>query len=313
VDPRGGRVLVRRGREDLGGELAVHGVQVVAERRPRHRLPAVVARQGEDPLHHGRQTQPLPEREVHPRDRCRVVVLALGRRTECHLDDAEEGVRRIERRDPGRQLLGHLLVHESVAAAVERLQLGAGHQRGQVGHQRLDRTGEEVHRALAVQRGPTVVDQPATGPLDQRAHLDPHPGLHVGVQPVVVATDLLAQRQRAEDLPGDEVRPGQLGGRGSGLAGQPRPVGHAGTVDQVVDHLGHDDLAAQRVPSDLVGEPLADLLGEVGDQVDVEVRVVGQVRGDQLVGQHDLGPRQQDAELGHGEGLAALEPPAYLA
>ena len=55
-----------------------------------------------------------------------------------------------------------------------------------------------------------VVDQPAGGPLDQGAHLEPHPGLHVGGDLVVVGVDLVDQLRRAEDLPRDEVRPHQL-------------------------------------------------------------------------------------------------------
>ncbi len=134
-----------------------------------------------------------------------------------------------------------------------------------------------------------------------------------GGQLVVVALDLLAQRQRADDLAGHEVGPGELGGRGSGLALQPRPVRHAGAVDQVVDDLGHDDLAPQRVVGDRLGEPLADRGREVGAQVEVQVGVLGQVGGDQLVGQDDLGPGHQHRQLGGGQPLAPVEPARDLA
>ena len=48
---RAGTVRVVGVAQHLGGELGVHGVHVVAQRRPRHRLPAVVARQRQDPLY----------------------------------------------------------------------------------------------------------------------------------------------------------------------------------------------------------------------------------------------------------------------
>src|SRR3712207_7087632 len=48
-----------------------------------------------------------------------------------------------------------------------------------------------------------------------------------------------------EDLAGDEVGAGQLRGGRRRLARQPGPERHPGAVDQVVDHLGHDDLPAQ--------------------------------------------------------------------
>ena len=123
---------------------------------------------------------------------------------------------------------------------------------------------------------------------------------------------LVAQRQRPEDLAGHEVGADQLGRGGAGLAGQPRHERHAGAVDEVVDDLGHDDLAAQRVLADLLSEAVLHRLREVGAQVDVAVGVVGQVGVEQLVGQHDLGPRHQHRQLGHGERAAPLQPPAYL-
>ena len=63
----------------------------------------------------------------------------------------------------------------------------------------------------------------------------------------------------AEDLAGHEVGPRQLVGRGAGLPRQPVEERDAGAVDQVVDDLGHDDLAAQRVLLHLVAVALAHL------------------------------------------------------
>ena len=91
-------------------------------------------------------------------------------------------------------------------------QLAPGHQLGQLGHHLLRRRPRRTSTtALAVERRAAVVDQPARGALDQGAHLDPHPGLTLGVDLVVEGADLVAQRQRAEDLAGHEVGARQLG------------------------------------------------------------------------------------------------------
>ena len=58
--------------QHLRGELGVHGVHVVAQRGPGHRLPAVVARQRQDPADQVGQPEPLAEREVHAGDLDRV-------------------------------------------------------------------------------------------------------------------------------------------------------------------------------------------------------------------------------------------------
>ena len=307
LDPGLRRRLGVGGVQHLGGQLGVHGVQVVAQRRAGHRLPAVLPRQREDPCDQRGQPEPLAEREVQPGYLRRVDALAVG-----DLDDPEQDVRRVQDRHPGRQLLRHVRPHQRLAARHERLQLAAGHQVRQLGHHGLHAGGEELDRRVRVQRRSPVGDQPPGGALDQGAHLDPHPGLHGRVEHVVVGRQLLAQAERAEDLPGHEVGVGELGGTGPGLPGQPRPEGHAGAVDQVVDHLGHDDLPAQRVVPDLGLEALPDGAREVGHQVEVEVRVVGQVGGQQLVGEHDLGPGQQHRQLRHAQALAAVEAAAHL-
>jgi hypothetical protein len=54
---------------------------------------------------------------------------------------------------------------------------------------------------------------------------------------------LVAQGQGPEDLAGHEVGACQVGRRRTGLPAQPGPEGHPGAVDQIVDDLGHDDLA----------------------------------------------------------------------
>ena len=79
----------------------MHAVEVVAHGGPGHRLPAVVARQREDPVDEGGKPQPLAQGEVDAGDLDRVEVEPV-----CGLHDAEQGVRRGQHGDPRRQLLG---------------------------------------------------------------------------------------------------------------------------------------------------------------------------------------------------------------
>ena len=59
--------------------------------------------------------------------------------------------------------------------------------------------------------------------------------------------------------------------------------------------------AAQRMLEDGVAEALAQRCGEVLQQHGVQIGVVGQVRGEDLLGQHDLGVGDQRGELRPGE------------
>ena len=67
--------------EHLGGELGVHGVQVVAQRGPGHRLPAVLARQREDPLHQQRAARAARRARSAPGRPRRGSRLVAGRRS----------------------------------------------------------------------------------------------------------------------------------------------------------------------------------------------------------------------------------------
>ena len=99
-----GSLALGRGLEHLRGQRSVRRVQLVAERRAHHRLPAVLARQGDDALEQQPELQPLAEPEVHAGDLDRVELASLRR-----LDDAERGVRGWQRGDrawparPGRR------------------------------------------------------------------------------------------------------------------------------------------------------------------------------------------------------------------
>src|SRR6185437_15534547 len=82
----------------------------------------------------------------------------------------------------------------------------------------------------------------------------------------------------------------------------------AGVVHQVVDYLGGDDLAAQRVRLDPLPEPFAQRGGEVVEEVGLQEGVVRKLRDQQLVLEGDLGVGEQDGQLRLGQSEAALPP-----
>ena len=92
----------------------------------------------------------------------------------------EQHVRRRQHRHPGGQLLGHALRRPARRAAPRTP--SSSRPVSSVGQLRPSPAARRPRRsrrcASAVQRRPAVVDQPARGPLDQGAHLEPHPGLH---------------------------------------------------------------------------------------------------------------------------------------
>ena len=241
--PTGRRVVGVGRREHGGGELLVHGVQVVAQAS---RGPSSATCRRAAARRSGRPAAGSPSRS--PSAKC-------TRATWAGSSDCSSAVSTM----PSRAYAGDSTATRVASSSgtpwpVSRSRRASKPSAsrplmmpGQLGHHGLHPLAEEVDGRLRVQRGSAVVDQPPRGPLDERAHLDPHPRLPLGRDHVVVRRDLLAQGQRAEDLAGHEVGAGQVGRRGAGLPRQPRPEGHAGAVDEVVDHLGHDDLPAQRV------------------------------------------------------------------
>ena len=72
-------------------------------------------------------------------------------------------------------------------------------------------------------------------------------GLDLGRQPVVQLLDGVPVVLEPEDLAHHVVRTDRLDGVRAGLLTDPEHEGHATAVDQVVDHAGRDDLAAERV------------------------------------------------------------------
>ena len=194
--------------QHLRGQLRVHGVQVVAQRGPRHRLPAVVARQREDPGDQRRQPEPLAEREVHPGDLERVEVVAAG-----GLDDVERLVRRRQHRDPDGELLGHPLRRRSASRRASNASASRP----------PSSSGSAATTCWATTPKKSTVASLSIGGrrllISQRDARSTSVRISSrirvctrGVDLVVVGVDLVDQRPGPEDLPGHEVRPHQLVG-----------------------------------------------------------------------------------------------------
>ena len=128
--------------------------------------------------------------------------------------------------------------------------------------------------------------------------MQPDPGLDVRGDDIVERLDRVPDLAEAEDLARGELRPHDLLQGRPGLLAQPVQERRTARVHRVVDQHRGDDLAAQRVPVDRVGVPLAQRLREVGVQQPAQVRVVRQRRLDQLVRGRDLRVREQHGQLG---------------
>ena len=77
--------------------------------------------------------------------------------------------------------------------------------------------------------------------------------------------------------------------------------GDAGAVDQAVRDEGRDDLAAQLMLLDRRTERSTRRLREIAHEIADELRVVGQIRGQQLAIERHLGIGHEDGELGPGQ------------
>ena len=240
----------------------MHGVEVVAQRGPRHRLPAVVARQRVD-LRAANSAEPEPLGE-HATCTCATTTASTSSR---------------------------LAISTTSRAAYAERQHRDRRRRGPPGRPRSSRPSRRARRtpppatpvrisgsacttfSMSVPKCSTVASESIGGrrlltiqrvARSIRVRTDePHVGLHVGVDLVVERVDPLDQVVRAVDLAADEVRPRQLLGAGARLLAEPVEERDAGEVDQVVDDLGHDDLAPQRMLLHLRrGSPAACCVGK---------------------------------------------------
>ena len=255
------------------------------------------------------QAESLADLEVHPGDLHRVALVAGG-----GLDHAEDHVRRRAHRHPGRQVLG-----DSLGRPARRGAPRTPRARG--------RPSARAARPSPSPRPPRRCPPPTrcrrrSGGCSAASATRARPG---SGSPAACGS---APRRRAgcrrrRSAPAAGRRRRSPGPRScarassaaldAGLPRQPVEVGDAGVVDQLVDDLGDHDLAAQRVLLHLAAVALAHLRREVGEQLGAEERVLGQVAAEQVVGEHDLGPRHQHRQLGRGQPLLALEPARHLA
>ena len=94
--------------------------------------------------------------------------------------------------------------------------------------------------------------------------------------------DLAPDVGEAEDLARRQERPGHVGHRRSGVLGHSVIERDPRQVDHVVDDARRHDLAAETVRPDRVGKPLAQLDGEVLEQVGFERELVREVGLEEL-------------------------------
>ena len=168
-----------RGGEDVGRQPRQRGVQVVAQRRPGQRGPAVVARQAGDAGEQRVDLEPLGQREVDRGD-------LLGR--------AASPPPRSPRRRAARTRRAGAALQREVRGHAERLELGRAHQAGAPARRRRAGSG----RAARARRSPAgsarsrrrrrciarrALQQPAGAPVEQPARLEVERGLPVGARP----------------------------------------------------------------------------------------------------------------------------------
>ena len=157
---------------------------------------------------------------------------------------------------------------------MEALRLGARHPVGQTpadGRDRRTEVGDHTRRRAL---GLGVGEDPLGDPLGARLEGQLAGALHVDRG--AARGDRRGERVAAPEPPADGPRAQHVDHGGPGVVDDAGDEGHAHVVDERVRHLGGDDLAAQamgphgrRVASDDVGR-------EVGEQVRLHERVVGQ-------------------------------------
>ena len=120
-----------------------------------------------------------------------------------------------------------------------------------------DLVGESVDLGADGQRLRPVVEQPASGAVDEPAQVQRH-AVGDGDRNAVVAgrTDLPPHLPDAEDRVGGDVAAHRVDRADTDVLGDPVGVGDARGVDEIVDQHGGDDLPAQLMRAD-VGDRIA--------------------------------------------------------
>ena len=143
-----------------------------------------------------------------------------------------------------------------------------------------------------------MAKEPARRPLEQDAGTQQHRGLGRGRHLAVERLDRRPELAKPGHLACCRVGAGDLVRCGAGLVAEPVEEGRAGAVDEVVRDPRRDDLAPERVPLQLLREPLAQAAREVERELAREVRIVRKLGREQRLRERDLRVREQDRELG---------------
>ena len=261
-----------RAAQHVGCELCVEAEEVVAKRRARHRLPAVLAWQRGDPVAQPVQAQPAADEEVQARH---LVDRALGGTGPA--DDVERGEVVAQARDAACQILWHAALGEPRRARRKRIALIRDQHARQRLADRRDAGGEARDLGAHVQRPRPAPQQPARGPLDQTPRLEQHLDLHRRADLEVQRLDVGPQPPHVEHVPRDGIRPRDVGRARAGVLLQTEHEAGAGTVDNAVRHPRGDDLPPQPVPFEPLGEAPGQRVREVAGQLTGQRRILRQV------------------------------------
>ena len=251
-----------RASQNVGGELCVEAEEVVAKRRARHRLPAVLAWQRRDPVAQPVQAQPAADEEVQARH---LVDRALGGAG--HADDVERGEGRSGSRRGARSSgtprsvrLGRMRRQRIALLGVQHLRQCLADRRG-AGGEALD-LGADVEwpRPARAQRVARSTRRRASSSISICT---------VGVDLEVERLDVGPEPPHVEHVPRDGAGACDIGGARAGVLPQAEHEGRAGAVDYAVRHPRGDDLAPQSVLFEPVGEALGQRVREVVGQLAV--------------------------------------------
>ena len=117
--------------------------------------------------------------------------------------------------------------------------------------------------------------------------------LQAGINLVIQRIDLVPQRFQVKNLACQREGTNHVSRCGTCFRSNKVDESRAGAIDHRVGHEGGDDLAPERVSGNGRCEFLAQRFREVGSQHALEIGIVGQVAGQQLIKHGHLGVSQQ--------------------
>ena len=284
----------------------MQGGQFILQGERGLRGPQPVARQLLRGIGQQSERQPLAQLEVEP---CRVADgAAVGFGGQCEI--AGRG-QRLERRgaagESGRR--AHRL--EGGGAFAQRRAFGFANQvRVQVA-QFGDGSAELRGRGGRVERLWQAAQGPLDGAHDEALRGDQHAKLRLGPELPVECLDVDPQVAQLPGVAHDGEGLGDGGGRGAGPLRDGVHEGRAAAIDQRVHDLKRCDLAAQAMSPEGGRMLLLQRRREVAQQFLLQARIVGQVGGQDLLVEVDLGVGQQHAQFRTRQRLAILRAHAH--